>query len=540
MPITPQRNETEADFVERFHNEFQGGLTEERNAVCREAWQKVHGLNSADHIADLMFGDKEKFTTKKNVVIFSEHEREDDEGNHQVYDRDALEKIVGRCNDRISDRETFGVLTDGHTPTTEQKEKGMAQPGVLGFCGPYRLGKIGHDKPLFCILADEHYRNEHLETVKALPRRSVELWLAEDMEDRFFDPIAALGAETPHLDLGLRFGMLDGAKVTKYAKAVDYAGAYPGGANVFVTNHEDKERNQMEQGASSPETVKQVIAALMEWGPFKEFMESQQQQPANPLTGEMGEQPARQPLPQPPKENNGMPYTKEKYTESSVENEGDLANADSAEYMHEEDEDEDKKKDDYDRDDMDDEHKEKCEHKEGDMKDKDRKYPLRSEERAAKSSRGEVRELRLRQERYEKALGETQRELKSLKHEKRSDAMLAELKNLRYSREFDVEKEHEHCMTLDESGCEAHYQRIEENYRETPTNARYFHTPNVEQEDHDRSKARREGDTEKARLQLSNRAKEIGIATSQAGESISYEKALEQAKKEAKENKEQK
>ena len=95
-------------------------------------------------------------------------------------------------------------------------------------------------------------------------------------------------------------------------------------------------------------------------------------------------------------------------------------------------------------------------------------------------------------------------------------------------------------MTLNDKDREVHYNRIEENYRETPVNQRFFKTPNVEQEDFDRSRAKRDTDVEKVRHELSERAVEIGKEVSQKGGHQEYKKCLEQAKQEAVDNKESK
>ncbi len=172
---------------------------------------------------------EEQFVHVPGVVVFAEHETEDSQGRPQKYDKQALQAIVDRCNYRIEDTGDYAVLVKGHTPDDPDKD----QPDVLGFVGNYRLGVIGNKKPRYAIVADEwHYAEKHDET-RRLPRRSVEVWMHPDMGQRFFDPIAALGAETPRLDLGVKFAKSeDGHTVEKYSAVA------PAGANTFTETFE--------------------------------------------------------------------------------------------------------------------------------------------------------------------------------------------------------------------------------------------------------------------------------------------------------------
>jgi len=160
----------------------------------------------------------DKFVRVRDIPIFAEHEAEGPDGQRIVYDRPALQAIVDRCNRRIQDTGDFAVLTDGHTPEKEEQIAGMKQPEVVGFVGPFKLGKIGSLNPRYAILADEFRFKDRADRVSRLPRRSVELWMSDNPNERFFDPIAALGAECPRLDLGIKYAMLpNGQRVLKYS-----------------------------------------------------------------------------------------------------------------------------------------------------------------------------------------------------------------------------------------------------------------------------------------------------------------------------------
>lgn len=87
----------------------------------------------------------------------------------------------------------------------------------------------------------------------------------KDMGKRFFDPVAALGAETPRLDLGIKFrrDQRSGQLVEKYAAAMGAAVA-PGSGNVFVPDFgdedEDEECYEMPSEGISPEKAKKILA----------------------------------------------------------------------------------------------------------------------------------------------------------------------------------------------------------------------------------------------------------------------------------------
>lgn len=188
--------------------------TDERNRVCFLAWGKK---TEAEEIACEVFP-TEKYEHVKDVAIFAEHETTDRKGNVQKYDRDALKAIVDKCNSRILDTKSFAKISDGHTPDPSELSKGAKCPDVLGYAGNFHLGMVGNLKPRWAIFADEYrYKDTAQQTAKK-PGRSVEVWLHENIADRFFDPIAALGAETPRLDLPMKFTKSpSGVEVAKYA-----------------------------------------------------------------------------------------------------------------------------------------------------------------------------------------------------------------------------------------------------------------------------------------------------------------------------------
>ena len=220
--IAPRSDESQAQFVRRFHKLMAGKIpnTDQRNAEAFRKWREARGgTDQLERLAREKFGNK-RFVKVPDVRVFTEHSTKDRDGNPVVYDRRALEKIAARCNERILDTGDFAPVTLGHTPTEDQLATGMEMPDIGGFAGNFRVGLHGNKTPRWAIFADEYHFAEDASKLQKRPRRSVELWDEERLEDAFFDPIAALGAETPRLDLGMAYAKRpgrDGAMVRKYA-----------------------------------------------------------------------------------------------------------------------------------------------------------------------------------------------------------------------------------------------------------------------------------------------------------------------------------
>lgn len=187
------------------------------------------------------------------VVVFAEHSARNPRTDElEIYDREALEKIADRCNRRIEETGDFAVLCDGHT----RRGKEIDDPDVLGYVGPFHVGvygKIdGRDRAV--IYADEWHFKEAAERLKKQRRRSAEVWLADAMEDRILDPIAALGSHTPRLDLGINTYQRGGCEVVCYS-------AYPAGGNTFVQK-EINEAKEESRDMNSQDDVRKVIDAI--------------------------------------------------------------------------------------------------------------------------------------------------------------------------------------------------------------------------------------------------------------------------------------
>lgn len=231
---------------------------------------------------------EDRFERRRDVVVFAEHTTTDSKGDEQVYDRAALEAIVERCNHRIWDTDNYAVLSDGHTPDEQQRAKGMPEPEVLGFVGNFRLTKIGRDKPRYAIIADEFIYRDKVDQLSRLPGRSVELWQAPDMRERFFDPIAALGSTTPRLDMGINYSGQNGQ--TRYARlggvtVEKYLAAAPSGGNTFLPDATPVKRERYD-GMLSDQDVGQIVAAIeqTDWAQWVKGQMAKEQapMPSNP------------------------------------------------------------------------------------------------------------------------------------------------------------------------------------------------------------------------------------------------------------------
>jgi hypothetical protein len=195
-----------------------------------------------------------EFVVFDDIPVFDEHEGSDG----VVYDKELLAKICQNLNDAIEDSGDYAAVTDGHT-----NDDGKEQPEVLGFAGPFRLKKFGKRQPRWCIYGRFNIFKEKEQVFRSRPRRSVELWPEDKPENRYFDPIAVLGGESPRRRLGLVY-----QKSVKYSKATipnkeRYAmPAAPGGANTAIPTMEHEPEHYEEGGPMSEDALKQIIAAM--------------------------------------------------------------------------------------------------------------------------------------------------------------------------------------------------------------------------------------------------------------------------------------
>lgn len=268
------------------------------------------------HIAEVTRLDPARFHIQHDIPLFDEHDAEEplvsDDGRPETdengkiktrvvrYSRDVLEAMCRNMNARIRDTGDYTAICITHTPTPREKMSGVKQPSVVGFAGPFYVNKIGMAKPRWCIFAqDWAIYNNQLDNVRGYPRRSVEVWRRENPKDRYFDPIALLGGETPARDLGLNYysrGALgnyfslagnDGAHAFDYRVArYSMAGtaSYPSGTNTFIPGgdahkrrHADQEPPAVDSTGSqtgehsmlSEDEISQIVEAVSQLAPFQ-------------------------------------------------------------------------------------------------------------------------------------------------------------------------------------------------------------------------------------------------------------------------------
>jgi hypothetical protein len=265
MPVPqPGKSESQADYLERGHKALASEFpeTDQRNAVLFSTWRKHHGDSEEEKKAHERFSDDE-YQHLKDIPVFKEHSyfrtmrnkdgspALDKDGNPiqrvEHYDLKALKAIAENCNKRVRETKSFAPITALHTG--KRKPNGeIEQPEVMGFAGPYRIGMYGNEeredgapyKGKWAIYADEFWFKDKAHRAREMPRRSPEVYVGRPIEDRFLDPITALGAETPALDMGIHYHLnKSGVLVEQYSApnmTVTYS-AMPGPASVAVPEH---------------------------------------------------------------------------------------------------------------------------------------------------------------------------------------------------------------------------------------------------------------------------------------------------------------
>ncbi len=319
--------ENQVSFIERGERDLYGRFpdTTQRSRYLLKCWREAGGDRELSQISSERFPASE-FHTVHDSPIFAEHTTTNSRGERVHYDRKKLAAIVKACNERILDTGDFAVLSEGHTPDADAMSTGAKMPPVLGYVGPYRLGKIGNRKPRWAIFADEHYHRSDIEKLKRLPRRSPELFL----EDMILDPIAALGAETPRLDTGIVRNCRNaaGQLVEKYS-AMTYPSAvstspqkFRGGKETYAAGDEPMDDPANQPGNPEAEALERlgdadlnkiilgVSAAILQSKPLQ-WVVSQMPPDWTPGEGEKegvpGEQVTGEPGEQVPGEEGGIP-----------------------------------------------------------------------------------------------------------------------------------------------------------------------------------------------------------------------------------------
>ena len=272
LPV-PMTGETQLQFFLRAMRVLQKGvpsINARAIAVLRLWGESANGRELRDKGAARFPADL--FVHSGPRCVFLEHTisaRADGSRPEIVYDRQALQKLVDWANYRIANSDNFSVLSNGHTPSQQERAAGAPIPEVLGYAGPFYLGQLGDLDPKWAIYADEWIHIEDQPRFAKLQRRSPEVWVDEPLERRTMDPIAALGAETPRLDSGMnayaRVG--DDRTVMRYSAAT-----FPGPHNTFIPTGESRRKHHYAGDASMPlpkanDLADKVAAAIQELMP---------------------------------------------------------------------------------------------------------------------------------------------------------------------------------------------------------------------------------------------------------------------------------
>ena len=306
--IRPERNELYSQFVPRAHGVLMSQIPDpnKRNQAVWDAWAQVHGDPLNDRAEE--FFDSKQYKTVPNVCYFYEHSTTGSDGLPVHYSVKELADIVDEHNAR-ADTDSYSAIASKHTmrgPVHESME-----PRVLGFAGPYRLGMVGTVEPKFAVFAVEHHLRSEQETLARKKRRSVEVNRFKKGQGRrsYFDPIAALGTESPRLALPVARYSIDGDPEVERYEFLSSPSALSG-SNTFIPNSEPvKDRHALSEQPSmnaDPNTadqeslIRQIVQAFMSTPQMQfvnQLMESQ--------AGQGGSQPS-QPQPQGPQDGPGM------------------------------------------------------------------------------------------------------------------------------------------------------------------------------------------------------------------------------------------
>lgn len=288
-PPLPKPGESQPAYAVRFHAQMQQAIprTSQRNRLMLSLW-KQHGQQNpliAEAVAE-RFGANKRYRMVENVAEFTEHSTKhrgrDGQEKPIHYDRNALIAVANRCNERIADTGDFSPISDGHTPTDE----GGKMPDVLGYAGPFYLGQIGNTNPRWAIFADEWHDQTEAARLDKLRRRSPEVWMEERMEDRFLDPVAALGAETPRLDMGWSGYSRDrdGRQVMKYSGPATAPGQFntsPTGGSKSKQRYAPENAMDPQQGGNAlvEQVANQVMQLIMSSDVWTALQEAVQDSP---------------------------------------------------------------------------------------------------------------------------------------------------------------------------------------------------------------------------------------------------------------------
>ncbi len=230
-----------------------------------------------------------------NVPVFAEHETTTRSGKVLKFGRKELTAVCSNCNRRIRETGDYAGIVVGHTPDPESAGHAPPMP-LVGLVGPFRVGLIRQEggRSKWAILGDFHVHREQAAVIRQYPRRSAELWVEDTYDQMYLDPIALLGAETPHLDMGLLYSAISHRR-GRPVEVEKYSACAPSATSVFVpTDSATKSKHRKDYAAAdsnepepsgdtdnkptlaketdtmSPEDIQQIVGAIeqLDWVQF--------------------------------------------------------------------------------------------------------------------------------------------------------------------------------------------------------------------------------------------------------------------------------
>lgn len=267
--LLPKDGESQCDYAIRFHESLMTEVpnTDERNRLCFDTWRQHNG-EEPEVVTARETHDAEQYDEVRDIPVFEEHqtpERATPDGSKfpaEMYDRKALASIATNMNNRISDIRSFSPITAGHT--SDDPKSG--DPEILGYGGTVRLGMIGNKKPRWALFQDEYHRKDKKASLGDRRGRSVEMWKYQRMQDRFWYPVAALGANAPRLDLPPARYAKDSSEQEVLVER--YMMVAPGGNNTAAPSHVDAYGDQPEQNLPQA-TIRAIMEAIMQSAPMQ-------------------------------------------------------------------------------------------------------------------------------------------------------------------------------------------------------------------------------------------------------------------------------
>jgi hypothetical protein len=201
--------------------------------------------------------------------ILDEHEFPDDKTGKRVkLTKERLEKIAARCNARGRELDSLVPIIPGHTiddaPETDQ-------PPIVGYAVNFAVEPFFNTGRYAIACTPLAKSADHVKYFKAMPRRSVELWL--DPDD--IDPIAILGATTPRRDLGMhRFARLHRFSRESSGSLSPYSYVLPEPTPTMTDLNSIPPGGPSSGGPVDPSLVKAVAAEVFQHPLFKQFEEA--------------------------------------------------------------------------------------------------------------------------------------------------------------------------------------------------------------------------------------------------------------------------